>query len=474
MNIERISDVAYEIKKEGSMRVPARIFASPILFEKIKNDKSLEQIKNVSSIPGILKSAYAMPDMHMGYGFPIGGIAAFDTETGVITPGGIGFDINCGIRLIASNLQKEKVMPKINKLLDQIFRRVPCGVGKNSMLRLEKEDLENIMINGVKWAVNNGMGTKEDIIKCESSGKLDWANPKKVSQKAIERGKKQLGTLGAGNHFVELQYVEKIYKKEVAKTFGLKNEGQVVVMIHCGSRGFGHQICSDYLRKMEEKYEELLKNLAEKDLAYAPFNSKIGQDYFGAMAAAANFAWTNRHVIGHQVTKSFDRVFDEFEMNTVYDVAHNIAKLENHQIDNTTKEILVHRKGATRCFPAFHDEIPEPYKEHGHPVLIPGSMGTASYVSVGTKESMNISFGSTSHGAGRVMSRYQAKKLFKGEHIKNELAKKDIIVKSASYKGISEEAPEVYKDVDEVISVTEKAGITTTIAKLKPLGVIKG
>ncbi|AJF62078.1 TPA: RtcB family protein [Candidatus Woesearchaeota archaeon] len=474
IKLRKINDVTWEIPKEGDMNVSGRIFVSEKLLELIKEDKSIQQVKNVAAMPGILKHSFAMPDMHMGYGFSIGGVAAFDSETGIITPGGIGFDINCGVRVLASNLGKEEVQKKIDELLDQLFKRVPCGVGRDSEIKLDDKELEQVMLKGAKWAVEKGYGNKEDLLHCESNGALDWPNPGKVSQKAKARGRKQLGTLGAGNHFLEIQFVDEIYQPEVAKKFGIKEKGQVVVMIHCGSRGFGHQICTDYLRKMEDEYASLIAKLPEKDLAYAPFKSKIGQDYFGAMACAANFAWANRHIIGHQIRESFKRLFEKAELKTVYDVAHNIAKIEEHEVAGKKQKVIVHRKGATRCFPANHPEIPEAYREVGHPVLIPGSMGTASYILVGMPGTMDIAFGSTAHGAGRIMSRKQANQMFTGESVKKELMGKNIHVKSASWRGVSEEAPGVYKDIDEVIKVTEKAGISRAVARLRPMGVIKG
>lgn len=474
VEVKKINDVTYEIPKEKGMNVPGRIFVSEKLLEKIKGDKSIEQVKNVAAMPGILKYSFAMPDMHMGYGFSIGGVAAFDAETGIISPGGIGFDINCGVRLLATNLTKEDVEPKINELLEQMFKRIPCGVGKPSELKLTDRELEEVMVEGASWAVKKGYGIEEDIIHCESNGKLDWAKPTKVSQKARARGREQLGTLGAGNHFLEIQFVDEIYLPKVAKKFGITKSGQVVIMIHCGSRGFGHQICTDYLRRMEEEYSDLVSKLPEKDLAYAPFKSKLGQDYFGAMACAANFAWTNRHMIGHNVRLAFERVFEKVKVKTVYDVAHNIAKIEEHSVEGKQQNVIVHRKGATRCFPAGHREVPAAYRDVGHPVLIPGSMGTASYVLVGGEKTMDIAFGSTAHGAGRVMSRNEANSKFKGEQIKKDLEKKNIFLKSASWKGVSEEAPDVYKDIDEVIRVTQEAGISNAVARLRPMGVIKG
>lgn len=474
MELKKITPYIWEIPKTGTMNVPGRLFSSEKLLELVKHDKSLQQVCNVASLPGIQKYAYAMPDMHQGYGFTIGGVAAFDLEHGIITPGGIGFDINCGVRLLSTNLTEKQVRVKIQELIEELYKRVPCGIGRSSELKIDEENLNQVMTLGPKWAVKQGMGTNDDIKHCESNGCLEWANPKCVSQKARARGKKQLGTLGAGNHFLEVQYVDEIYDIKTAKTFGITKIGQVMVMIHCGSRGFGHQICSDYLRKMEDEYSDIVAKLPEKDLIYAPFDSKLGQEYFGAMACAANFAWTNRHIIGYQVRKSFERVFENAELKTVYDVAHNIAKIEEHDVDGIKKKLIVHRKGATRCFPAGHPELSEDYKKTGHPVIIPGSMGTSSYVLVGTKDTLGIAFGSTAHGAGRLMSRHEANNTYKGETIKSELKSKNILVKSASWRGISEEAPQVYKDIDEVVKITLESGISKAVARVRPIGVIKG
>jgi tRNA-splicing ligase RtcB (3'-phosphate/5'-hydroxy nucleic acid ligase) len=474
MELKKITPYIWEIPKTGNMNVPGRLFSSEALLKLAEKDSSFEQVKNVASLPGIQKYAYAMPDMHQGYGFTIGGVAAFDLENGIITPGGIGFDINCGVRLLSTNLKEEQAREKIQELIDQLFKRVPCGIGRGSELKVDDKVLDQVMLKGPKWAVSNKIGIQEDIMHCESNGFLEWASPKNVSQKARARGRTQLGTLGAGNHFLEVQYVDEIYDKETAKVFGINKKGQVMVMIHCGSRGLGHQICSDYLRKMEDAYPDIVSKLPEKDLIYAPFDSKLGQEYFSAMACAANFAWANRHIIANNVRKAFERVFEGSELKTVYDVAHNIAKIEEHSIEGVKKKLIVHRKGATRCFPAGHPELTEDYMKTGHPVIIPGSMGTSSYVLVGTKETMEIAFGSTAHGAGRVMSRHEANKSYRGESVKSELMKKNILIKSASWKGISEEAPQVYKDIDEVIKITEKAGISRAVARVRPIGVIKG
>ena len=472
---KKINDYTYIIEKQEGMNVPVKIFANEKLMEQMKRDISLSQGINVACLPGIKKFSYMMSDAHQGYGFSIGGVAAMDSKTGCISPGGIGFDINCGVRLLQTNLKKEQVLEKIHPLLDEIFRLVPPGVGKQSDIKLTEELLDKVLVEGVDWAISAGYGNEDDKMHCEEYGQMALADASKVSHKAKQRGKGQLGTLGAGNHFMEIQYVHKIFNKETAKAFGINEEGQILVMIHCGSRGLGHQVCSDYLRKMEDTFPEIMASLPEKDLIYAPAGSDLANAYFGAMAASANYAWANRHIIGHQIREAFKQVFGkEAELKTIYDVAHNIAKLEKHIIDGKEEEVYVHRKGATRAFAPNREELPETYKKTGQPILIPGSMGTSSYVLVGTNTSMEESFGSTAHGAGRTLSRMAAKQQFRGEKIKKELEANQIYVKAASWKGISEEAPLAYKDVDEVVDVSDKAGIGKLVAQLKPLGVIKG
>lgn len=382
---------------------------------------------------------------------------------------------NCGVRLLTTNLTKQEVYPKIQELLNELFKEIPPGLGGKSLFRLEDDELKDVLTRGPIWAVEKGYGTKEDLENCESNGFMPGANPEKVSQKAKSRGRAQLGTLGSGNHFLEIQYVKKIFDKNIAKKFGITKEEQVVVLIHCGSRGLGHQVCSDYLRKMEDAFPEIVESLPEKNLIYAPTGTELAKDYFAAMCAAANFAWTNRHIIGHQTRKSFKAVFgDAVSLNTVYDVAHNIAKLEEHMVDGKKEKVYVHRKGATRAFPPGNPEIPKKYQKTGQPIFIPGSMGTSSYVLVGTKKAMEESFGSTAHGAGRMMSRHKANQEYKGETLKEQLEKENIYVKAASLRGISEEAPNAYKDVDEVVKVSDDAGIGKIVAQLKPIGVIKG
>ena len=471
---KKLNDYSYLVEKQGAMNVPVKIFANEKLMEKILKDRCICQGVHVATLPGIKGESLMMPDAHQGYGFSIGGVAAIDAENGVISPGGVGFDINCGVRLLETNLTKDQVKPKIKEILETMFKYVPPGVGKKSNVRVSHDDFKNVLTNGAEWAVKNGYGNQEDLDNCEEHGKMPGADSNKVSDKAKKRGIGQLGTLGAGNHFLEVQYVAKIHDAETAKVFGIREEGQVVVMIHCGSRGLGHQVCSDYLRKMEDTFPEIFEKLPEKDLAYAPVKSQVAKDYYAGMCASANFAWANRHIIGHQVRKSFNEIFENAELHTVYDVCHNIAKLETHNIDGEDCKVYVHRKGATRAFGPGRKELPEKYQATGQPIMLPGSMGTSSYILVGTEEAMKTSFGSTAHGAGRVMSRFSARKQWRGEEVKDNLKEQGITVKAASWKGISEEAPLAYKDVDEVVDVSHKAGIGKIVAQLKPIGVVKG
>ncbi|MBS3172446.1 RtcB family protein [Candidatus Woesearchaeota archaeon] len=473
--LKLIEKDVYEIAKEGNMQVPLKIFASEKLIEKIKKDDSIQQGINVACLPGIQKQSIMMPDAHQGYGFPVGGVAAFDIETGGISPGGIGFDINCGVRLLTTNLERKDVEPKIKQIMNELFNNIPCGVGGESTLRLTDQELDEVLNTGLDWTLKNGYAQKEDLEKCEENGHMKTADSSKVSQRAKSRGRKQLGTLGAGNHFVEVQIVDEIYDKEIAKIFGITKKDQVVVMIHSGSRGLGHQVCSDYLRAIEDQFSDIVNKLPEKDLAYAPTNSKLAKDYLGAMSSSANFGWCNRQLITFYVRKAFNNTFgDKTKLNLVYDVAHNIAKVEEYKIDNELKKLYVHRKGATRAFGPGHKEIPKIYRDVGQPIILPGSMGTASYVLVGTDKAMNETFSSTPHGAGRLMSRHEANSLFTGEQITKDLEKQKIYIKAASVRGISEEAPNAYKDVDEVVKVADEVGIGKKIVRLRPLGVIKG
>ncbi len=461
--------------KKG-MRVPARIFLSKKLLEDVE-DGAVEQVANVAFLPGIYKHSVAMPDMHFGYGFPIGGVAALDIEEGGLSPGGIGFDINCGVRLLRTNLQVSDIEKDIPKMLDSVFKNVPSGLGSKGQVKVNSAQLESILENGAKWAVENGYGSSNDLKHIEEKGCMKGADAGKVSDKAMKRGMPQSGSLGAGNHFLELQKVEKIFLPDVAKAFGIKSEGQIMFMIHTGSRGLGHQVCTDYLQSMEHAFRDRLRELPDRELVYAPAGTKECENYFSAMACAANFAWTNRQMIMHWVRESIRRTLGVSEsdagMELVYDVAHNIAKKEEYVIDGEKRKVYVHRKGATRAFGPGMPDIPSDYSSVGQPVLVPGSMGTASYVLVGTKTAEET-FNSVCHGAGRLQSRTSARNMHTGEEIRESLEKKGILTRSASMKGLAEEAPDVYKDVDEVVQVCETAGIARIVAKLKPLGVVKG
>ncbi|MCH7568946.1 MAG: RtcB family protein [Nanoarchaeota archaeon] len=470
--IKQIAKNIWEISKEGKMNVPGIVFASEALMNDIKKDKTLEQINNVAMLPGIVKKSIAMPDAHQGYGFPVGGVAAFDLKTGIISPGGIGYDINCGVRLLVSNLDKKEFLKKRKEVIHQIKRDVPSGVGRGGEFKLDDKEINQVLESGVSWAVSKGFGNKRDIENCEDSGCIPGADAKKVSQKARGRGRNQLGTLGAGNHFLEVQEVEKIFDEEIANVFGLKKEGQIVVLIHSGSRGLGHQTASDYIKAMENAYG--FSHLPDRELASAPIESQLAKDYLGAMRAAANFAFVNRHLMMCKVRGAFKSYFPKSKLDLVYDIAHNIAKFEEFEVDGFKRELCVHRKGATRSFGIGRKELPKIYQKTGQPIFIPGSMGTYSYVLVGTNESANISFSSTAHGAGRVLSRTYAKKHISIEKVKKQLKEHDVYIEANSEKGMVEEAPEAYKDVNEVVRVSHELGIGNLVVRLKPLAVIKG
>lgn len=461
----------HEIKKQDKMLVPGIVFASDDLFDKISQDKTLEQVKNVACLPGIVEKSIAMPDAHQGYGFPVGGVAAFDLEKGIISPGGIGYDINCGVRLLKTNLSKEEFLFKRTQVLSELNKKIPSGVGRNSDLKLSEKEIDEVLTKGSAWCLEKKFATEKDLAHTEDDGCIKNANPKKVSQRAKARGKSQLGTIGAGNHFVEIQFVEEIKDEKVAKAFGLKKD-QVVVLIHTGSRGLGHQTASDYIQKMEKVFG--YSHLPDRELACAPISSDLGKDYFEAMAAAANFAFANRQIITHQARQAFKKYFEKSKVEVLYDVAHNIAKFEDFTIEGKKQKLCVHRKGATRSFGPGRKELPQDYQESGQPILIPGSMGTASYVLVGTKEAKEISFASTAHGAGRVMSRTKAKQTITPEKVKNQLKENDISIIAGSQNGMVEEAPQAYKDVDEVVRVSDELGIGKIVARLKPMAVIKG
>ncbi|HLH44974.1 MAG TPA: RtcB family protein [Bryobacteraceae bacterium] len=476
MQIEALDDFRYRIGRDEArgMRAAVLVFASPRLLEQIRKDKSLEQAENVAMLPGIVGPSLAMPDIHQGYGFPIGGVAATDWREGVVSPGGVGFDINCGVRLVRSSVALEGARPRIRDLVNQIFRDIPCGAGGEGPVKIEGQTLDRALEEGAQWAVEAGYGEPRDAEFAEERGCLKDADPAKVSDRAKTRGRPQLGTIGSGNHFLEIQYVEQIHDAQAAAAMQLE-EGQIVVLIHCGSRGLGHQVCTDYLAQMGEAMKKYGITLPDRQLACVPIQSPEGQSYLGAMRAAANFAWANRQVILHFLRGAFRRIFGpDTRLDLVYDVCHNIAKRERHMVQGEWKDVLVHRKGATRAFPAGHPELPAAYRSTGQPVFVPGSMGTASWVLVGAAGSMTQTFGSVCHGAGRRMSRTAAKKGRNASEVQKKLEAEGIFVRSETRDGILEEIPEAYKDVDEVIEVAHRTGLARKVARLRPIGVIKG
>ena len=478
LRIEKIDECRYRIPKTGKMRVDGVIYVDQKMMDEIiATDESLIQVANVAHLPGIQKYSLAMPDIHWGYGFPIGGVAAMDVEQGVISPGGVGYDINCGCRLLITRISKKDIKDRIRELVDALFKAVPCGVGSKGKIKLSKNEEKKVLEQGSRWAVKEGFGTEEDIARTEEGGMLKGADPNLISERALERGKEQLGTLGAGNHFLEIGYVEEIFDEKTAKAFNLFKD-QVTILIHCGSRGLGHQICDDFIRIMMKSIDKLGIELPDRQLVSAYIKSKEGQAYLSATATAANFAWANRQIIMHWVREAFSSTLaaniDEIGLELLYDVCHNIAKIEEHEIDGKKRKVCVHRKGATRAFPPKHPDVPKIYREVGQPVLIPGDMGTESYVLVGTQKAMEDTFGSTCHGAGRIMSRSKAIKFTKGRAIQRELENKGIIVKAKGSKTLKEEAPEAYKDVSHVVDIVHKAGISKKVARIKPLGVVKG
>jgi tRNA-splicing ligase RtcB len=473
MELRKISDNVWEIPKQGDMNVPALIYASAKLLADVKHDMTLDQARNVACLPGIQRMSYVMPDAHQGYGFPIGGVAAFDLEDGIISPGGVGYDINCGVRLLRTEYMEKDVTTRRKELLSEIFKEVPAGVGKGGVTKLTRNVLKEILVKGAEWAVENGYGAREDLERTEEYGRMKDADWAAVSDRAMERGIPQLGTLGAGNHFLEIQKVREIFDKSVAEAFGIQTEGQILVMIHCGSRGLGHQVATDYIELMENQFGT--KGLPDRELVNAPFRSELGRRYYRAMSAAVNYAFANRQMIAHWVRDVFAKVLGSSKgMRQVYDVCHNVAKVEKHAVAGEARDLCVHRKGATRSFGPGRPEIPESYRSAGQPVIIPGSMGTASYLLVGTPEAEELSFGSTAHGAGRVMSRHEALRRFRGEQIRDDLARQGIELKSTSWKGVAEEASGAYKDVDEVVRVSHEVGIGRLVAKVVPVGVMKG
>jgi tRNA-splicing ligase RtcB len=476
--LKRIDSSKIEVPRDyrDGMRTNGIIYVDKRL-EKDLESKSINQVANVATLPGIVGSSLAMPDIHMGYGFTIGGVAAFDLNDGIVSPGGVGYDINCGVRLLKTELTKQEVTPKIKELIEGFYRDIPTGVGSKGKLRLNAKEHRRVLVKGSRWVVEKGFGDMEDLENTESQGCMEGADPDLISKKAYDRGSAQLGTLGSGNHFTEIQYVDKIYDENIANSLGLFKE-QITVMIHTGSRGFGHQVCTDYIEIMQRAAKKYNIGLPDRELACAPFDSPEARDYMASMKAAANYAWANRQLIMYWVKESFMKIFNigpgSAGMSLIYDVAHNIAKVEEHIITGKKLNLIVHRKGATRAFAPGHAELPDVYKNTGQPVIIPGDMGRASFVLVGTEKGMQESFGSTCHGAGRVMSRHQAIKKAKGRAIWKEMEDRGIIVRATGRGTLAEEMPEAYKDVSNVVDVVQNAGLSKKVARLRPLGVIKG
>jgi tRNA-splicing ligase RtcB len=478
IEIKRLDDFRWLIPRKGKMRTEGLVYADEPMLAAIRKDASLEQVANVACLPGIVGRSMAMPDIHWGYGFPIGGVAAFDMDDGIVSPGGVGYDINCGVRLLRSDLEAVDIKDQIRRLVDTLFRNIPAGVGsRRKDLKLSSHEMNDVLVKGAGWAVSRGFGTKEDLEHIEEQGCIPKGDPQLVSQRAYSRGRDQLGTLGSGNHFVEVGYVEEIYDESVAKTLSL-HKGQVTVIVHTGSRGLGHQVCDDYIKTLLKASAKYKIDLPDKQLCCAPISSRESQQYLSAMACAANFAFCNRQLITHWVRETFEQVFQmgprKLGLQLIYDVCHNIAKVETHEVDGKPRKLCVHRKGATRAFPPHSPLIPKEYQQAGQPVLIPGDMGRYSYVLVGTDTAMKETFGSTCHGAGRMMSRHQAQKVAGGRAVVRELEDRGIYVRGASRGTILEEIPEAYKDVADVVNVVHKAGIGKKVVRLRPMGVMKG
>lgn len=480
MELKQIDEYRWEIPIDykNGMRVAGLVYASEAMLEAIERDHALEQVVNVAFLPGIVGHSLAMPDIHWGYGFPIGGVAGTRVSDGVVSPGGVGYDINCGVRLLRSDLMEADVAGRIDKLLERLYRNVPSGVGSEGRIRPGDEGLTRVLVDGAQWAVAQGYGTEYDLSVTEDGGRIEGADPSAVSQRALKRGLPQAGTLGSGNHFLEVQVVRDIYEPEMARTMGIEREGQILVLIHTGSRGFGHQVCTDHLKVMERVFQKHGLSLPDRQLACAPVESREGNEYLGAMRCAANYAWCNRQIITHWVRETFAEAFElpyeKLGLRQIYDVAHNIAKIETHVVAGETLKLCVHRKGATRAFPAGHPDIPQPYQAIGQPVLIPGDMGRYSYIAVGTQRAMEETFGSTCHGAGRLMSRSAAQRAGRGSDVAESLRRRAITVRTGDVKGLAEEASIAYKDVAEVVDVVHGAGISRKVARAEPLGVIKG
>jgi len=480
-DFDRLDEYTWELSKlfDQRMRVPVRIYGNDRIFDRAFGDRSISQLINVSMLPGIVRYAMAMPDMHQGYGFPIGGVAAFDyDEGGIVSPGGVGYDINCGVRMLTSTLTLEEIKPHLKDLTVRMYQNCPSGLGKGAAGgRISKREMNRVLETGAEWALKNGYAEPSDLERTENGGNLDGARADAVPSRAKERGLSQLGSLGSGNHFLEVDVVDMIYDADVADVFGLQRGG-IVVQIHCGSRGLGHEVCSQYLRRLQSASRRYGFSVPDRELVAAPIDSSEGQDYMAAMLAAANFAFTNRQVLAHYVRRSFEQVLAgkvrDWHLRQVYDVAHNIAKIEEHTYEGRHKRLVVHRKGATRAFAPDHSDLPEVYRTTGQPVLVPGSMGTASYVLVGTEHAMEETFGSTCHGAGRTMSRSQAKREVWGQDLLKKLQQEGIVVQAGSMPGLAEEAPVAYKDVNEVVDSVAGAGIARKVARVRPVAVIKG
>ena len=478
VQFKKVSDYLWEMPPAGCMTVPGRIYASDKLMEAVRSEKSPDQVANVACLPGIIKYSLAMPDIHWGYGFPIGGVAAFDVQTGIVSPGGVGYDINCGVRLMRTNLFLKDIQGKIEDIVRHLYSVIPTGVGSSGAIeKISRAEERELVVKGARWAVERGYGKSADLKHIEDGGCISLADPSFISDQALQRGLAQVGTLGSGNHFLEIGKVTEIYRPEIADVFDLQVD-QIIMMIHTGSRGFGYQICDDYVKKLLKAAGRYGINLPDRQLACAPVNSPEGQEYLATMACAANYAWVNRQVIMALAEKAFARAMNLSEpqlgLDLIYDVCHNIAKIEEHEVDGQMIKVCVHRKGATRAFPPHHPLVPADYQETGQPVLVPGDMGRSSFLCVGTDEAMKQTFGSSCHGAGRVASRTQMLKKLKGHNLIQELAERGVFVMTKTHDSLAEEMPEAYKDVAEVVDVMEKAGISKKVAKFKPLGVSKG
>ncbi|HPL64009.1 MAG TPA: RtcB family protein [Syntrophales bacterium] len=479
LRLERLDAYRWKVPMHGGMRVPGIIYASEKMLREMGKDESLRQVANVAHLPGIVRCSLAMPDMHWGYGFPIGGVAAFDPAEGVISPGGVGYDINCGCRLLATGLAAEEIKPRLHDLISALYRDIPSGVGSTGPIRLRTQEEKKVLREGAAWAVRNGYGSAEDLEASEDGGRMEGADPDKVSDRALERGRDQLGTLGSGNHFLEIETVEEIFDGATAQALGLW-KGQAAVMIHSGSRGLGHQVCDDFIAKMVRLDQKMGLNLPDRQLACAYISSREGEDYYAAMCCAANYAWANRQMLMHWTRECFEKTLRksprELGMKLIYDVCHNIAKFEKIPLgeEGREKDLCVHRKGATRAFPPGHPALPERFRRTGQPVLIPGDMGTGSYVLAGTSKALAETFGSTCHGAGRLMSRAQAVKSSRGRQIRKEMEERGVLVMSTGKATLQEEIPEAYKDIDEVVNIVHGAGISKKVARLRPLACLKG